>query len=586
MNTFWKITRGELDKIFVRPAIFVMTGFFIVAIVISIFMFDPVRRTDLTELANIEGNTVNQVYANFNNNQNKLVFDKKLSDLNTMIEFYSGDDSSTTVTKDDLTTLLTNVENNLNSYATLVKNYTDGSKNAINNAKSTLQNSVKEIITAFNNAFTQNYMSFFITTKGYDSTIKYLNQLNDAVITAGDTESIEYHQRIISNINDRKLLTNLKKNVTAIEAVSLKKEFVLELKQSYYDVAVERTSQIDSEIKALNIKANNSEEINKNVQDINTIKTYADNYKLTIDEAYNLVYDKIMLQIVKGKSNSALSKYYGYDISDFNKYQTKETITRNDYLFANSVYSYEFANVFQSNAISNQKTNAYDFMYYALEFLSFIIVIFCVILGSSMISGETSGGTMRMLAIRPFRRSKILTGKLMATFLIGVIFLIIGALTTFIIGARLYGLSSMPVLVIFNAETATTMSAFALFLIFLLTLLVRIITYTILAVFISTAFKSNIAAIIISIMIYLFVALFGNLFGESVYYGYLPFANVDIFRFLGGEYVSSTGNILGIDFSCPIQPDTNFYISISINIVFVAILLIATYNIFKKRDVE
>ena len=67
MNSFWKITRGELDKIFLRPAIFVMTGFFVIAIVISIFMFNPQERTDLANLANVKGDTVTEVYNNFNN---------------------------------------------------------------------------------------------------------------------------------------------------------------------------------------------------------------------------------------------------------------------------------------------------------------------------------------------------------------------------------------------------------------------------------------------------------------------------------------------------------------------------------------
>ena len=61
MNSFWKITRGELDKIFVRPAIFVMTGFFVLAIVVAALMFDPSPRADSANFANVDGKTVVEV---------------------------------------------------------------------------------------------------------------------------------------------------------------------------------------------------------------------------------------------------------------------------------------------------------------------------------------------------------------------------------------------------------------------------------------------------------------------------------------------------------------------------------------------
>ena len=372
----------------------------------------------------------------------------------------------------------------------------------------------------------------------------------------------------------------------SIKQVEIKSTYINKLNDDYNKVAIQRINALNTNINIIYNEAQSDIEINKNKDKVALIKKYADNYKLTIDNAYNLVYNKITLSIVSDMSNSTIKTYMNEELKNFNKYEAKELITKYDYLFANDKYNYQYANVFQSNVSSNAKTNAYDFMYYALEFLSFIIIIFCVVIGANMISGETSGGTMKMLAIRPYKRHKILTGKLTATIFLGVAFLIIGSIATFIIGIRLYGLNSLPVLVVFNAESATTMSAFALFLIFLLTLLLRIIIYTCLALFISTAFKSNIAAIIISTLIYLFSALLGNYLGGNIVYACLPFANVDLFRYLGGDFISSSGNVLGLDFTCPIQPDFNFYISLVINIVFVAILLIATYLIFKKRDIE
>ena len=584
MNSFWKITRGELDKIFVRPAIFVMTGFFVLAIVVSALMFAPSPRADSANFANIDGKSVVEVYNNFNSNQHKKIYDDELSNVLTMLNFYS-QNGSVFINKKDLTDAISNINSTFEDYQRKTALSNSGSMDSVISVKNQLTKQINDLnknYKTINNSFLQ----LLITKNNNEIT---LNTLNDFLLTVsidGDEQNKEHHLHIIETIDSHKFISNLIGLISKIEDVNIDKKTIATLKTDYYDVANTRKTTIGNAINSLYTSASSDAEINLNEKKINEIKTLCDNYKLLINQVSSIIDDKILLEIVGSKNTSNLSNLSYAELSKFNKYKTNEDLTRNIYYFTNETYSYQYANVFQSNTNSNYKTNAFDFMYYALEFLSFIIIIFCVVIGSGMISGEVTGGTMKMLAIRPYRRSKIITGKLMGTFLMGVIFLLIGTITTFIIGARMYGLDSAPVLMIFNAESATTISATGLFFIFLALLLVRIIVYTTLAVFISTAFKSNVAAVIISVMIYIFVALFGNLFGDSAVYGYLPFANVDLFRYLGGEYVSTTGSILGLDFSCPIQPDSNFYLSLGIVGVFVAILLVATYIIFNKRDIE
>lgn len=584
MNSFWKITRGELDKIFVRPAIFVMTGFFVLAIVVAALMFDPSPRADSANFANVEGKTVVEVFNNFNSNQHKQIYDDDLANVLTMLNFYS-QNGSTFINKKDLTDAINDINSTFDDYQRKTALSNTGSMDSVISVKNQLTKQINDLnknYKTINNSFLQ----LLITKSNNEIT---LNTLNDFLLTVsidGDEQNKEHHLHIIETIDSHKFISNLTGLISKIEDVNIDKKTIATLKTDYYDLADTRKTTIGNAINSLYTSASSDAEINLNEKKINEIKTLCDNYKLLINQVSSIIDDKILLEIVGSKNASNLSNLSYAELSKFNKYKTNEDLTRNIYYFTNETYSYQYANVFQSNTNSNYKTNAFDFMYYALEFLSFIIIIFCVVIGSGMISGEVTGGTMKMLAIRPYRRSKIITGKLMGTFLMGVIFLLIGTITTFIIGARMYGLDSAPVLMIFNAESATTISATGLFFIFLALLLVRIIVYTTLAVFISTAFKSNVAAVIISVMIYIFVALFGNLFGDSAVYGYLPFANVDLFRYLGGEYVSTTGSIFGLDFSCPIQPDSNFYLSLGIVGVFVAILLVATYIIFNKRDIE
>ena len=519
MNSFLKITRGELDKIFVRPAIFIMTGFFVLAIVASVLMFNPSPRNDLYQLANIEGNTVIEAYTNFNNNQNKLVYDQELKNNYDTINFYLGNDNNE-ITKETLVNSITSIQESYNKYNNLVSNYVEGSMAEIIEAENTLQNSILNLIDEYSK-INSNFLTLLVTEKSNDKMINSLNQFKNEFMISEGTQDIEHHKRILNSIKSNNYISNIDEIISNITSVSISKELLEKIQSNYLDVAQIRINDIYNDIISLYNKAIADEELNTSDNYINEIKTYANNYKLTINQTTSILNDNLLLEIFDGMSTSKVRQFIYEDLNTFNRYQVKENLTKNEYLFDNQKFSYEYANVFQSNVNSNDKTNAFDFMYYALEFLSFVIIIFCVIIGSGMIAGETSGGTMKMLAIRPYKRSKIIAGKLFATFLLGVIFLIIGTLTTFIIGARLYGLNSLPILLIFNAETVSTISAGNLFAIFLALLLVRIIVYTILAVFISTAFKSNVAAVIISVIIYVFVALFGNLFGESVIYGYL-----------------------------------------------------------------
>ena len=585
MNSFWKITRGELDKIFVRPAIFVMTGFFVLAIVVAALMFNPSPRSDSANFANVDGKTVVEVYNNFNSNQHKQIYDTELDNVLAMLNFYSSQDSSEYINKNVLVNMLAEINSKFDEYQRKTSLSTSGSMDNVIALKNELTNQISDLNKTYK-SINGNFLQLFIT-KGNDENI--LNTLNDFLLTVsidGDQQTKDHHLHIIDTIDNHKFISNLSNMLSKIEDVSIDKKTITNLKSNYYDIAVQRIAKIENSINSIYESAITDNDANLNAKNVEEIKVYCNNYKLLIDQTSTIVNNKILLEIVGSKHTADISNLTYTELSKFNKYKTNEDLTRNLYYFDNESYSYQYANVFQSNTDSNYKTNAFDFMYYALEFLSFIIVIFCVVIGSGMISGEVTGGTMKMLAIRPYRRSKIITGKLMGTFLMGVVFLIIGTITTFIIGARMYGLESAPVLIIFNAESASTISATSLFFIFLALLLVRIILYTILAVFISTAFKSNIAAVIISVMIYIFVALFGNLFGSSVIYGYMPFANVDLFRYLGGEFVSTNGSILGLDFSCPLQPDSNFYLSLGIVSAFVTILLAATYIIFNKRDIE
>ena len=216
----------------------------------------------------------------------------------------------------------------------------------------------------------------------------------------------------------------------------------------------------------------------------------------------------------------------------------------------------------------------------------FIIVIYVITVAASTITGEQATGTLKMLAIRPYKRSKLLGGKLLSTLLIGTLLIVVSAIATLAVGGISYGFAGSPVLVIFNASSASAMSPVLLYFIYLLTLIVEMAFFVLLALAISMLFKSQIASVAISILVYFGTIVLNMLLGTAGWLKILPFTNINLYKYLGSSFLSHDTNFLRAMFSSPVAVGSNFWLSFVYTAVVMIGLTVTVFEVFKHRDIR
>ena len=106
--------------------------------------------------------------------------------------------------------------------------------------------------------------------------------------------------------------------------------------------------------------------------------------------------------------------------------------------------------------------------------------------------------------------------------------------------------------------------------------------------FISTIFKSYVAAVSVSVFIYVANLIITFIATGANWLKYNIFANLDLFKFFGGAFINKytpNGNFLTNVFLSPVFADTGiFYVAILVSAL-VLILGITTFAVFKNRDI-
>ncbi|WP_374967187.1 ABC transporter permease [Lysinibacillus sp. RS5] len=123
--------------------------------------------------------------------------------------------------------------------------------------------------------------------------------------------------------------------------------------------------------------------------------------------------------------NSYKDMLKGDDVSEVDKKYFEEQIAISEYRLANDVPS-------------QTEGSLASFMTFASNMLS-LITLFTVILAASIVSSEFSTGTIKMLLTRPMSRAKILTSKLLTTFIFGLFLIAVNVVVSALVGFILFG---------------------------------------------------------------------------------------------------------------------------------------------------
>ncbi|MEG1499831.1 MAG: ABC transporter permease subunit, partial [Clostridia bacterium] len=233
---------------------------------------------------------------------------------------------------------------------------------------------------------------------------------------------------------------------------------------------------------------------------------------------------------------------------------------------------------------SGTTTNAYDFVAYSNEIVSILIVIFSILIASKLIAGEQSNGTMKLLAIRPYSRTKIIFGKLFATIFFAAIFMLFATICNLLIGIGFFGLPATSLMIgVFNG-TSVFVSHPIVFLIFsTFSIFLKIIMFTSIAVLISVLFKSYTGAAFSSFIIYILTFGLNFLLKGTSWYKFFPTANFDLYKYFIPLQQTADPTLANIIY--PLFNDANFFLTLGIFLGTLLIIQLISIITFKRKDI-
>lgn len=126
------------------------------------------------------------------------------------------------------------------------------------------------------------------------------------------------------------------------------------------------------------------------------------------------------------------------NIAAEDKKHYEEQIAISEYRLANDVPSQEDGNVA-------------SFMSFTGSMLT-LVTLFTIIVAASIVSSEFATGTIKMLLTRPVSRAKILTSKLLTTFIFGLFLFVVNVVVSALVGLILFGGATGVELEIVNGQ--------------------------------------------------------------------------------------------------------------------------------------
>ena len=214
--------------------------------------------------------------------------------------------------------------------------------------------------------------------------------------------------------------------------------------------------------------------------------------------------------------------------------------------------------------------------YFYSQYGVFIIVVIIMIAGT-IVSEEFNKGTIKLLLVKPYTRNQILLSKFLTVLIISAFVIVSTILMQILVGGILFGFGSIfePVVVYnLSANAIQEINIFAYLGIQTLTQLPIIILLATLAFAISTIFSNSALAITISLLGYMGASIINQLAiaYKLTFMKYFVTMNWDLSQYLFG--------------GLPYMEGMNLITSIIVCVVYLLIMLIPTFIIFKKRNIK
>lgn len=228
------------------------------------------------------------------------------------------------------------------------------------------------------------------------------------------------------------------------------------------------------------------------------------------------------------------------------------------------------------NNLSLDSNNREIFLNLFSQYELFILIIGIVIAGS-IVSEEFNRGTIKLLLVKPYTRVKILLAKFIAVMIVLVMSIVFIAICQVIIGTLVFGFEGLTIPAIvynFNTNTVETINIFAYVALIGICKLPIYVLLTTLAFACSTLFTNTALAVSIPFLGYIAAPLLNQLAIaykiKAITYFVTP--NWDLSTYLFG--------------GTPMFQGLTMPFSIAICVIYLAIMLILSCVVFKKRDIK
>ena len=273
-----------------------------------------------------------------------------------------------------------------------------------------------------------------------------------------------------------------------------------------------------------------------------------------------------------------------------NKYTKEEISKLNDDL---KLITYSLDNNIDISNLNNYGTKSNS--YYRAEFESmakgismFFVTILIIVLASASISEEFEKGTIKMLLITPFKRYKILLSKILAITIIAIVLTVAVSQIIYVFSNIVY-LDSINPYIYINNSNVEVINTYTYSTIKYILILPEILIHMLVGTMFSVLFTKTALSNTFSMMIYLGMpvgmALIGAIIGIKEWFRYIPYNNFDLASKVFNVSFNSNPNYISSIFENITGFIATPWFSLSVVIVYAAIIGVITFGLFDKKEV-
>lgn len=571
-----KVIGFELKKMVSRPGIYVLAVLLAILLTVTAFIYKPTEEKKVYN--KLDGDSLIAINSDFNNNY-KSSYNSIIEDTIALAENVSRIGANEY--KENITQLL-------NAYLEDFETFSNKSTN-IMYTEAEIQTALNKLHNSSNlgsldilyNKILENcgkeedkFHPISMSNKDYSDLLECFDNI---IVTLSNSDFSQIAKQLYKSLNPK--LTSLIEKIKYPDYSNSVKNYLTD--GDYTKKIDTRLNNIHQNMLELVAKVNNEKNANENV---NYIKEYNDlfnDYRFSCELFYNMLLTDLDIDLLSSYSKSERTDVRFYTNVEY--YNLIEQQTRYDYYFKNNKTDLEFANALSFDYASNEKTNGYDYSYFALSIFSVILIMFAITMASHSIAGETSEGTMRFVSIRPVSRSKILLGKFLSIAIMTLILLIFSSLASLAVGAFTFGMSSEKILTVINATNVVVLHPALALIIFLASQYLILLVYTSLAMLLTSFLKSDLLTLVLTLFVYVLNLLLPIFFNFNSFLRFNPFTNINLYAYVGaGTQTAKT--IIGKVFTSVVYSGMTIWISIIFIVAMILIFNMLAIALFKRRE--